>query len=311
MEPQQTITQPVLYLPFEERTPSTVYRDTLIEIMDKGEEKYSLWHKENKKRRRGVTMRFDMKQGFPMITEREVTSKMRLGAIGEIVGFMNGARTLDELISFGCLPQFWEQWVTPEQCAKFGLEPGDLGPGSYGPSWTAYPTHDGRTFNQIDNLVRQIKEFPNIRTHYINPLQPYRTCTGNPDFKRDVVVAPCHGFVQVDADGDAKKLSVTHVQFSGDFLVGIGLNLVEYAVFGMMLASRLGYEFEEYVHFIIDAHIYERQYPFVEKILAREPRRLPTVTLNTTHERLQDFRNTDFDFSDYDHHPYMKIPTPV
>ena len=96
------LTQPVNYLPFENRTVDTNYNDLLAYIMKNGEEKYSPFHKEHKKRISGYVMRFNMENGFPVITERRMSEKLLKGAIGEIIGFANGARTLEELEKYGC-----------------------------------------------------------------------------------------------------------------------------------------------------------------------------------------------------------------
>ncbi len=306
------LTQPVNYLPFENRTVDTNYNDLLAYIMKNGEEKYSPFHKEHKKRISGYVMRFNMENGFPVITERRMSEKLLKGAIGEIIGFANGARTLEELEKYGCPRKFWERWVTQEKCADFGLQPGDLGPASYGPAWTQFPTHHGYGFNQIENIQRQIREFPNIRTHYIAPLIPYMTCTGNKDFPRQVVVAPCHGSVQLDIDEESRELTLIHTQVSADVPVGLPNNIMQYAGLGMAFASSIKYKFKQYVHVLLDAHIYERQYAHVEEMLNREPKRLPTVTLLKSHNRIEDFRVDDFVRSDYDPHPAISdIDTPI
>lgn len=304
--------QPVIYLPFEKRVPDTNYHDLLAYIMKHGEEKYSPFHKEKKKRISGYVMRFNMKNGFPIITERRMSEKLFKGSLGEIIGFANGARTLDQLEKYGCPRKFWERWVTAEKCADFSLEPGDLGPASYGPAWTQFPTHYGYAFNQIKNIQRQIREFPNIRTHYLMPLIPYMTCSGNKDFPRQVVVAPCHGSIQLDLEEESETLTLIHTQASADVPVGLPNNIMQYAGLGMMFASSIGYEFKEYVHVLLDAHIYERQYIHVEEMLTREPRKLPTVTLLQSHNRIEDFRVDDFNRSDYNPHPPIgDIDTPI
>lgn len=309
METKTNLFQPVQYVPYEERKLNTQYQDLLSLIMDKGQEKFSPYHKQNKRRISGAIMRFPMAHGFPLITEREM--KMR-GAIGEIIAFANGARTLDEMEKFGCPKKFWEKWVTPEKCAQFGFPPGDLGTGSYGPAWTRFPTDDGRFFNQIENLQRQLKESPNVRTNYLMPLIPYMTCTGNEEFPRKVVVAPCHGNVQIDADSETKTMHLIHTQASGDVPVGLPNNMSQYAALGMMLASVIRYSFVEYVHIILDAHIYECQYPYVEEMLTRSIKKLPTVIMTSTKERIEDYRPTDFSRTDYNPHPAIDdIPTPV
>ena len=124
---------------------------------------------------------------------------------------------------------------------------------------------------------------------------------------------PCHGWIHVLAFPEEKELSVHHFQRSADCPVGLAFNLVQYAGFGMMLAHLIGYTFVEYVHTLSDAHMYESQYEKVEELLEREPRKLPTMTLDAEGvETITDFRPEHFVLGDdYDPHPKMLIPTPV
>ena len=138
------------------------------------------------------------------------------------------------------------------------------------------------------------------------------TCTGNKDFPRQVVVAPCHGSVQLDIDEESRELTLIHTQVSADVPVGLPNNIMQYAGLGMAFASSIKYKFKQYVHVLLDAHIYERQYAHVEEMLNREPKRLPTVTLLKSHNRIEDFRVDDFVRSDYDPHPAISdIDTPI
>jgi len=302
--------QPINYMPFEERTVDSQYSDLLLEIMRNGKDVPSI-QGERAKRITSHLMKFNMSNGFPVITERDLRKTFK-GALGEHIGFLNGARTIDELKNYGCPRVYWERWVTAEKCANFGLEAGDLGPGSYGPAWTKVPTPDGRFFNQIENIQNQIKKSPFIRTHRIDPWIPYFTASWNPDFPRKVVVAPCHGWIKVFVDEETKTLSIHHNQRSADVPVGLVGNMIQYAAFGLMLASILGYTFEELTYFIEDAHIYESQFTYVEELISRPTERFPTVRLNEQKERLEDFRKSSFDlYEDYLPGPEMMIPTPV
>ena len=232
------------------------------------------------------------------------------GAIGEHIAFLNGARTLEELVKYGMPRSFWQRWVTKEKCDIFGLPEGDLGEGSYGVAWAAFPTGEGEPFNQIDHVVRQIKERPYLRTHRITNWIPQYTLQHD-ELQRKVVVAPCHGDVHILATPERKELSLHHFQRSGDMPVGVPLNMVQYAALGLMISQQVGYRFKEVVYTISDAHIYKMQYEKVKELIEREPRRLGTVALNAEVERIQDHRPEHFDLTDYDAHPKMLIPTPV
>lgn len=297
----------ITYLPPEERTPDTQHRDLLEKILHEGRKVMPI-HGEYALMLIGQQMRFSMKNGFPLITERDQSRSIK-GALKEITAFLNGAQTLEELRKFGLPDVYWARWVTKEKCAKFGLAEGDLGSASYGAVWTRFPGRDGTPFNQIENVVRQIKEMPELRTHRVSNFYPPESI--GPKGTRRVVVVPCHGDLQILVFPDTKELVVHHTQRSGDMPTGVPNNMVHYAAFGMMLAQVTGYTFKELIHYIVDAHIYERQIPFVEKLLEREPRIFPTVTLDPSITDIFDFRAEHFTLTDYHPHEEIKIPTPV
>ncbi len=296
-----------MYKPYAERTPDTQYQDALRKILNEGHEVKPI-HGEKAKMIMGIQLRYPMANGFPVITERDMSGPFFRGAIGEHVAFLNGARTQAELEAFGC--KWWSKWVTPEKCAIFGLPPGDLGDGSYGAAWATFPTKEGEPFNQIKHVVQQIIERPYLRTHFISPWIPQYTIQ-HEGLTRKVVVAPCHGWIHVMCFPETKELSIHHFQRSGDFPVGVPFNMVQYAVFGMMIAQLTGYSFKEIVYTFSDAHMYESQYSHVEELLKREPKRFPTVTLDTSIKDIFAFRPEHFTLSDYESHPKMIIPTPI
>jgi thymidylate synthase len=292
--------------PYNERTVDTQYRDLLARIMNDGIIVNPI-HGEPSKMVVGHQMRFDLNNGFPLLTERDLSKLMR-GALAEHFAFLHGARTQAELEKWGC--KWWSRWVTPEKCAVFGLEPGDLGPGSYGPAWTNFPTSEGKSFNQIVEVLRQLKEKPFLRTHMISPWIPQYTIQHS-ELKRKVVVAPCHGQLHIFGFPETKEISVHHIQRSGDIPVGVPFNIIQYAAFTMMVAQYMGWKVKELVYTISDAHIYQSQYPFVEQLLSREARKFPTVKLDPSINDVLDFRPEHFTLSDYEPHPAMTIPTPV
>lgn len=303
--------------PFAERTPDRQYQDILGRIMTEGREVVPIHsmipgNKQGEKAKGlvGVQLRYNFQNGFPVIGDRNLFEPINLfrSALSEHIAFLHGARTYEELKKFGC--GFWKPWVTKEKCANFGLEEGDLGPGSYGAAWHDFPTAEGQTFNQIEHFMKQITEKPYLRTHIITPWIP-QYCLQHSDLKRKVVVAPCHGYIHALAYPDKKELVIHHFQRSGDFPVGVPFNIIQYAAFGLMVAKLTGYTMTELIHTFSDAHIYEGQYAFVEELLKREPKRLPTVTLKGEQKTIFDFTPDDFVLSDYDSHPAMRIPTPI
>ncbi len=299
--------QPVKYKPYSERTLDSQYRNLLQKIMDEGTEVLPI-HGEKAKMLVGQQLRYKMENGFPVITERDMAGPFFTAALAEHIAFLHGARTQAELEKFGC--KFWKKWVTKEKCDIFGLPEGDLGDGSYGAAWASFPTAEGKPFNQIAHLIKQIKERPYLRTHILTPWIPQYTLQHS-ELKRKVVVAPCHGYIHVLAFPETKELTIHHFQRSGDFPVGVPFNMVQYAAFGMMVAQIIGYTFKEIVYTFSDVHIYESQYEHVKELLKREPRKLPTVKINADKKDIFEFKPEDFKLEDYEPHPKMLIPTPV
>ncbi len=301
--------------PYSERTPNEQYKDLLKEILEKGMRSKSQAGAtaDNPDGTDTITlfganpMRFDLSNGFPMITERSVKGFWK-APIAEIIGFINGARTHEQLEEYGC--HFWKAWVTKEKCEKRGLEEGDLGPGSYGAAFHDFPTSEGRSFNQFKSIVEQIAYKPHLKTHFISPWVPQYTIRGKGK-QQKVVVCPCHGWLHIRIfDG---KLYLHMFQRSGDVPIGVPSNMIQYAALTMMLAQVTGYEPGEYIHTISDAHIYVDQIDKVKEIIERETKPFPTVTLTNPTKDLFAFRKDDFELDDdYDAGPAVTdIPVAV
>ncbi len=297
------------------RTPDTQYRRLLQEILDKGERTNTQQDTDAISLIGPASMHFKLENGFPMITERNMDPKVseRLKvtiwqqAIAEIIGFINGARTLKQLEEYGCY--WWAPWGTEAKCHKRGLETGDLGPGSYGAAFHDFPTADGGTYNQFQNIIEQIKEFPHLKTHFITPWVPQYTIRGTGK-QQKVVVCPCHGWVHIRVINN--KLTLHMFQRSGDVPVGVPSNMVQYAALTMMIAQATGTIPYEFVHSFSDAHIFVDQIPAVEEMLKREPLPFPVMKLNTDKTDLFSFRKDDFVLSEYEHHPGIKnIPVAI
>lgn len=303
-----------LMKPKHERTPDRQYHDLLKRIMDEGRDTAPI-HTQTQgaaARARGVVghqIRYRMENGFPLITERDA-SKIFKGALGEHIGFLNGAHTLEDLKKYGMPAIYWDRWVTKEKCAVFGLPEGELGPGSYGAAWASFPTAEGAPFNQIAEVVRQIKERPYLRTHFVSPWIP-QYALQHSERTRKVVVAPCHGWMHIFTYPDTKEVVVHHFQRSADVPIGVVSNIVQYAAFGMMLAQVIGYTFTELVHTFSDAHIYHNQFDAVKELLSREPKPFPTVALDPSVTDIFAFRPEHFTLSEYEAHPPMQIPTAI
>jgi len=300
--------------PLTERTPDEQYRNVLKTILAEGQRDKSQQEVDTISKI-GVQMHFKLSNGFPMITERNMAPKesehlpvtVWRQAIGEIFGFINGAHTQEELEKFGCF--WWKDWVTEAKCSKRGLATGDLGPGSYGAAFHDFPTSDGKGVNQFAEIIKQIRELPHLKTHLITPWIPQYTYRGGGKVQK-VVVAPCHGWIHLRVMNG--KLTLHMFQRSGDVPVGVPSNMIQYGALTLALAQVLDLEPYEYVHTISDAHIFVNQVPAVETMLAREPRALPTMTINTAKKDLFEFRKDDFELSDYNPHPGIKgIPVAI
>jgi thymidylate synthase len=294
----------VLYEPFEERKPDSQYRDMLTRILGQGEKvptrqgPYALTLLQQ-------TMRFDLANGFPAITDRSIKRFWRK-PIGELCAFINGATTLDELRDFGC--DWWDAWATPEKTFKRGLAAGDIGPGSYGGAFHDFPTSEGTGFDQFQHIVEQIRELPDARTHFVSPWIPQYQVRGRGKVPK-TTIAPCHGWVHVRVLNG--RLHLHMFQRSGDVPVGVPANMVQYAALVLMLEQLTGCDAAAYYHTISDAHIYEDQVEPARAMVDRESRRLPTVQLTDSGRKvtdIHDFRAEHFELTDYDPHPGMSIP---
>ncbi len=303
------------YKEFSERTPDNQYRGLLELVRTKGEKIYSQMEVDSLMTL-GHQMRFDLKNGFPIITERDLISPGKEGqlsqfemAIGELCAFLNGARTLEEMKKFGC--GWWKAWVSEKKCAKRGLKAGDLGPGSYGPAWRNFPTSEGEPFDQITHLIEQIAELPHLRTHIATPWIPQYLGRGKRK-QQKVVVVPCHGWFHIVINIYTKTLSLHHLQRSADVPVGLVFNLIQYAALTLMLSQVTGYQPKELVFTTSDTHIYMGQMDDVDEILQTEPQSFPTVTMDPDIKDIFAFRPEHFEVTDYKPQlPRRVIWTPI
>ena len=288
------------YRPYEERSVDEQYKNLIHEILEKGIRGPSPMidrdgHEINTIDLMGAPIiRFNLlENGVPFITERSIAGFWR-SAVGELFGFINGTRTQLELENFGC--KWWKYWVTEEKCVKRGLETGDLGPGSYGAAFASFPTAESIPFNQFEEIIKQMKERPELKTHFISPWIPQYTIR-NSDYQQKVVVAPCHGWIHFRIFDNL--ISMVMIQRSCDVLIGCPSNWAQYSALLLAMAAVLNLQPYEFIHMISDAHIYENQLPWVSEILERESFAFPTLNLVNHHDSLFDYRAEDFELEDY------------
>lgn len=289
-----------IYLPFKHRKYDYQYQNVLKHILGNGV--YTKNPFQDKGTFTSVTapqMEFVLENGAPFITERDISSFWRR-PISELIAFINGAHTLEQLREYGdknTWASWWRRWASKEKCDRFGLETGDLGPGSYGAGY-----HHGG-FNQWEHLVKQIRERPALRTHKVSPWVP-SLCLQHSELVRRVVVAPCHGDVQVIILED--KMILRMDQRSGDVPVGIPSNMIQYTALLLMLAQVTGYKPHMFIHSIHDAQIYEDQVDHVKKLIDRTPKPFPTLRItDTSITDIFAFRPHHFELAEYYPNPAM------
>lgn len=295
----------VNYKPFLERTPDSQYQRTLQALLVEGI--YTRNQFQDTGRYTSVTlpkMIFPLANGVPLITERKASFWRK--PISEIIAFINGARTLGQIRQYGnekTWASWWATWTTPEKCAAFGLDLGDLGPGSYGAAFHDFPMPDGGTFNQWEHLIQEIRDRPSLSTHRVTTWIPFYTLQ-HEGLKRKVVVAPCHGDVQVTILNGQLYLQMD--QRSCDVVIGLPSNMIQYAALTLMLAQVTGYNAHTYVHNIREGQIYENQVDHAQLLIQREARALPTLRIiDPSIDNLFSFRPEHFEITDYNPHPAM------
>lgn len=289
---------PHVYKPRTERRPDTQYRERLRFVLENG-----TLIGETAQGPGALTcfgtlppMVFNLANGIPLITERKIGFWRK--PVSEIIAFINGARTIDQLEQFGC--DFWSDYRG--KGTKLGLDPDDLGPGSYGAAFHDFEVPDGGTLNQFAQVIEQIRNYPSMRTHLVTPWKPYYTARG---LGRKVIVAPCHGWLHFRVIDGALHMRMD--QRSADLPIGVPSNMIQYATLLLMVSQVTGYPPGNYVHSFSDAHIYEDQLEHVTKLLKREPRSFPIMKINENIQDLFAFRAEDFEIEEYDPHPGMKI----
>lgn len=234
----------------------------------------------------GYQMKFDLKEGFPLLTTKKVHLK---SIIYELLWFISGDTNIKYLKDHGV--SIWDEWAD---------ENGDLGP-VYGHQWRSYPSPDGGSIDQLSNVIDQIKNNPDSRRMIV--------CAWNPAEVDKMALPPCHSMFQFYvADG---KLSCQLYQRSGDVFLGVPFNIASYALLTMMVAQVCHLEPGTFVHTLGDAHIYSNHFEQVATQLSREPRALPKMMINPDVKSIFDFQYEDFTLEGYDPWPAIKAPVAV
>lgn len=266
------------------------YHDLLQHILDKGEQKGDRTGTGTISSF-GYQMRFDLADGFPMVTTKKLHLK---SIIHELLWFLKGDTNIDYLKENGV--KIWDAWAD---------ENGNLGP-VYGHQWRNWNS-DG--IDQITQAIEEIKNNPNSRRIMVSAWNPSVMPNTSKSFSENVAngkaaLPPCHAFFQFYVTNG--KLSCQLYQRSADTFLGVPFNIASYALFTMMVAQVCELEYGDFIHTFGDVHLYNNHIEQAQLQLSREPRELPTMKLNTEIKNIFDFKFEDFTLENYDPHPHIK-----
>lgn len=234
----------------------------------------------------GHQMRFDLSQGFPLVTTKKLHTK---SIFIELLWFLSGSSNVRWLQENGV--SIWNEWAAPD---------GELGP-VYGVQWRSWPTPDGRHIDQISQVLEQIQQNPDSRRLIVS--------AWNVGEIQNMALPPCHAFFQFYvADG---KLSCQLYQRSADIFLGVPFNIASYVLLTHMVAQQCSLDVGDFIWTGGDCHLYSNHMEQVELQLSREPYPYPTLTIKRKPASLFDYRYEDFEITNYQHHPHIKAPVAV
>jgi len=234
----------------------------------------------------GAQLRFDLAAGFPLLTTKKLHLK---SIIHELLWFLKGSTNVRDLHAHGIT--IWDEWAD---------ENGELGP-IYGKQWRSWSTPDGRTIDQIAQIVETLKRDPDSRRLIVS--------AWNVGELNQMALAPCHCLFQFYvANG---KLSLQLYQRSADIFLGVPFNIASYALLTLMMAQVTGLKPGEFIHTFGDAHLYENHLEQTQLQLTREPRPLPTMSIDPSVRSIFDFEFDHFRLDNYQPHPHISAPIAV
>tara|TARA_B100000900_G_scaffold59502_2_gene44930 strand:- start:5184 stop:6008 length:825 start_codon:yes stop_codon:yes gene_type:complete len=239
----------------------------------------------------GYQMRFDLRDGFPMVTTKKLHLK---SIIYELLWFLKGETNIKYLKENGV--NIWNAWADSN---------GDLGP-VYGFQWRNW-NNDG--IDQISNLIDDIKNNPSSRRHLISAWNPSVLPDTSKSFEKNVAngkaaLPPCHAFFQFHVIND--KLSCQLYQRSADIFLGVPFNIASYSLLTLMIAQVCNLKPGDFIHTFGDAHIYSNHFEQMELQLKRKPKQLPIIKINEKVKNIFNFKFEDFTLENYDPHPHIK-----
>ena len=266
------------------------YLDLIQQVLDKGVEKSDRTGTGTKSIF-GYQMRFNLSDGFPLVTTKKLHTK---SIIYELLWFLNGETNIGYLKNNGV--KIWDAWADKN---------GDLGP-VYGFQWRNW---NNDNIDQISELIKTIKSNPNSRRMLISAWNPSVLPDTSISFSENVkngkaALPPCHAFFQFYVAEN--KLSCQLYQRSADVFLGVPFNIASYALLTHMIANVCDLEVGDFIHTFGDAHIYNNHTDQINLQLERKPKKLPTLKINRNVSSIFDFKYEDFEFLNYEFHPHIK-----
>ena len=256
------------------------YLDLLRHVLEKGDEKADRTGTGTKSVF-GWQMRFDLNDGLPLLTTKKLHLK---SIIHELLWFIKGDTNISYLKENNV--SIWDEWAD---------ENGDLGP-VYGKQWRRWDTPDGRKLDQLNDIINEIKNNPNSRRMIVS--------AWNPSDVGSMALPPCHCLFQFYVT--KKKLSCQLYQRSADIFLGVPFNIASYSLLTLMIAQVCDLKPGDFIHTFGDAHIYSNHFEQMKLQLTREPRKLPTIKINSEIKNIFNFKFDDFSLENYDPHPHIK-----
>ncbi len=301
--------------------PEYQYLDLLSDILENGQMKVSHSTGVGLKSVFGRQIRFDLSQGFPLLTTKKVFMR---GITHELIWFLSGDSNIKYLIENNV--HIWDEWaykkyqwamdagkVKPltfeEFMEKIKNEKGfiekwgELGP-VYGVQWRRWPVGNKKTVDQLGWAIEKIKKYPQKKHYIISAWNAGCIYEMSGSHDASMVIAPCHTMFHVNITGD--KLSLLLYQRSADMFLGVPFNIASYALLALMLAQVTGYKPGDFIHTFGDAHIYENHFDQVKEQLKRKPKSFPLMKLDPSIKQIDDFRHEHFTLENYDPHPPIK-----